>query len=70
MDITKRLFTVLIVIFLLITTFNVNSVASSTQTSNIVDKTSVDNESDFDGYIVQFKEEPLLRFKNRLMPVF
>ena len=39
---------------------NVSTVASSNQASNIIDRTSCNNESDFDGYIIQFKEEPLL----------
>lgn len=66
MNIGRRLFAILIIIFILTGLFNVSSVAKSNQVSNLVNKISVDDESDFDGYIVQFKEEPLLRFKNQL----
>jgi subtilisin family serine protease len=57
----KRIFTSLIVIFLLITLFNISSGSSVNQASYIVD------EPDFDGYIIQFNEEPVLRFKNRFV---
>jgi len=63
---SRRLFTILIILLLLTTLFNINSVALSNQTSNPVDKISVDNELDFDGYIIQFKEEPVLKFKHRI----
>ena len=66
MRINRKLYAILIVVFLLTTLFNVSSVALSNQTSNLVDKTSVDDEPNFDGYIIQFNEEPVLRFKNRL----
>ena len=66
MRINRKLYAILIVVFLLTMLFNVSSVALSNQTSNLVDKTSVDDEPDFDGYIIQFNEEPVLRFKNRL----
>ncbi len=62
----RRVFTILIIVFLLTTLFNISSVALSNQTSNPVDKTSVDNEPDFEGYIIQFKEEPVLKFKQRI----
>ena len=64
MRVNRKLFAILIVVFLLTTLFNINSIAVKTQTLNIVDENSV-NDSDLDGYIIQFKEEPLLRFKNR-----
>lgn len=66
MRIPRKSIAILIVVFLLSTLFNFNSTAVSTQTLNAVDKTLGDDEPDFDGYIIQFKEEPLLRFKNRL----
>ena len=62
----RRLFTILLVVLLLTTLFNLSSVALNNKTSNLIDKISIDDESDFNGYIIQFNEEPVLKFKNRL----
>jgi hypothetical protein len=55
----KRLVATLVIILLLVTTFNISSVSSETN--------NVDDEQDYDGYIIEFIEEPLIRFKNRLI---
>ncbi|KYK25135.1 hypothetical protein AYK24_05375 [Thermoplasmatales archaeon SG8-52-4] len=55
----KRIFTILIVIFLFITLYN-NCYGLPTNNLSL----SINN-SDFNGYIVQFIEEPIVKYKNR-----
>ena len=65
MIILKRSFTILIIALLLFTIFNVNSNTIDAKTFDLVNINPKLEKSDFDGYIIQFIEEPLLRFKNR-----
>ncbi len=62
MNINKRLFAVLIIIFLLAASLNFSSTALSVEVSS-----NTDEELDFDGYIVQFNDEPILKFKTQLI---
>ena len=57
----KTLLTVLIVTFLTFTLFNISS---GTSVNNSLE---IKNEKDYNGFIIQFNEEPVLRFKNRLV---
>jgi hypothetical protein len=57
----KIFFTVFTIILLIISLFNVSSGIS---VNNISD---LNNKRGFDGYIIQFNEEPLIKFKNQLI---
>jgi len=59
---SKRLFATLFIVFLLIISLNFSSIALSINVTNIIDE-----ELDFDGYIVQFNDEPLIKFKTRFI---
>lgn len=64
---SKELFTALIIILFQLTLLNLNTIASSTQVSNTQKINTSDSEIDFDGYIIQFNEEPVLSYKNQLI---
>jgi len=57
----KRIFPLLIVIFLFSTVFNTSAGISITKLSFNVDS------SDFNSYIIQFHEEPTVKYKNRFV---
>ena len=59
---SKRLFATLFIVFLLIISLNFSSIALSINVTNITDE-----ELDFDGYIVQFNDEPIIKFKTRFI---
>lgn len=67
MIINKRVFALLSVVFLLTTSYNLNSVAIDIKTFTIDNQTKLNDNADFNGYIIEFKEEPLFKFKNRLI---
>ncbi len=63
----KKIFTILGVVFLLVTSFNFNSEAIVIKDLTICNQNELNDEADFNGYIIEFKEEPLFKFKNRLI---
>jgi minor extracellular serine protease Vpr len=67
MIINKRVFALLSVVFLLTTSYNLNSVATDIKTFTIDNQTKLNDKADFNGYIIEFKEESLFKFKNRLI---
>ena len=67
MIINKRIFAILSVVFLLTTSYNLNSVAIDIKTLTIDTQKKLNDEADFNGYIIEFREEPLFKFKNRLI---
>ena len=60
----KKFFMILIVFLFFTTIFNFNSIGMKILNSNI--NSIQDNQSDFNEYIIQFNEEPLLSFRERL----
>jgi subtilisin family serine protease len=58
MTIYRKLIPTLVVILLLITVFNINSVSSISNIS--------EDEPNYDGYIIEFNDEPIVKFKNKL----
>lgn len=58
----KRLFAALFIFFLLLLPLNFSLIAVSVSITN-----SIDNNLDFGGYIVQFNDEPVLKFKTRFI---
>ena len=67
MNLQKRPLAILTIVLILSTFFNINSNIGAAKTYNLVDITSKDEKFDYDGYIIQFIEEPLIRFKNRFL---
>jgi subtilisin family serine protease len=57
----KRLCSILTVTILIFTLFNISS---ATSVNNSLDKT---DDKDFNGFIIQFKEEPVISFKSRIV---
>ena len=61
--VNKRMLTIFLVIFLIITVFNVSSgITINRQLVKISNK-------DFNGYIIQFREEPIVKYKNRFSSI-
>jgi hypothetical protein len=66
MNINKRVFAIFGVVFLLATSFNFNTQSINVKASIIDNKNISNDKLDCNGYIVEFKDEPLLRFRNQL----